>query len=116
MKQDSKIERYDIKSRKNNRPLFLFALTERVSVFNRVLIGMNLQFKLTLLKMSTDRHKNNTVNGKILAISILRQVTNGSDLIQVGRGGTFRHIFTQKRKSKMNTNIAFVHEMTVAKS
>ena len=70
-----------MKSRKNNIFLFLFALTETVSVFNRVLIGMNLQFRLMLEKMSTVRHTHNIVNGKILVISISRRDTNGSDLM-----------------------------------
>ena len=70
-----------MKSRKNNRFLFLFALTETVSAFNRVLIGMNLQFRLMLEKMSTVKHTHNIVNGKILVISISRRDTNGSDLM-----------------------------------
>ena len=94
----------------NNRFLSLF-LTETVSVFNRALRGMNLQFRLMLEKMSTVRHTHNTVNRKILAISILSRDTNGSDLIYVGEGDTFKHIFTYKRKSKINTNTAFLDEM-----
>ena len=70
-----------MKSRKNNRSLFLFALTETDSVFNRVLKGINLQFRLMLEKISTVRQAHNTVNGKILIIATLRRVTNGSDLI-----------------------------------
>ena len=68
-------------SRNNMRFSFLFALTEIVSVFNRVLRGINLQFRLVLEKMSTFRHIHNTVSGKILVISISRRDTNGSDLI-----------------------------------
>ena len=83
-----------MKSRENNRSLFLFALTETVRVFNRVLRGKNLQFRLMFEKMRTVRHTHNTVNGKTLDISILRCVTKGSDLIWAGEGGTFRHIFT----------------------
>ena len=113
MKQYSKIERYKMHSRNNNSSLFLFALTETVSVFNRVFRGINLQFMLMLEKMSTVRDTHITVNGKIT--SLIRD-TNGSDLIQVGEGCTFRHIFTYKIKNKMNTNTAFVHEMTKTKS
>ena len=69
-----------MKSRKNNRSSFLFSFTETVSVFNRVLRGMNLQFRLMLEKMSTAKHTHNTVNCKIL-ISTLRRDTNGSDVI-----------------------------------
>ena len=98
-----------VRSRKNNRPSLLFALTETQSVFNRVLRGTSLQFRLTLEKMST-RHIHNTVSGKILVISILRCDTNGSDLKYVGEGGTFIHIFTNKIKNKtmINTNLAFI--------
>ena len=80
MKWYSKIERYDMKSRNNNRPLFLFALTETASVFNRVLRGMNLQFRFILEKTNTVRQIHNTVNGKIFVISILRRDSNVPDL------------------------------------
>ena len=72
----------------------MLALTGTVSVFNRVLRGMNLQLRLMLEKVSTVRYTQNNDNGKILVTSILRRVINGSDLIQVGEGGIFRHIFT----------------------
>ena len=67
-------------------------MTAAVSVFNWTLRGTNLQFKLMLEKMSTIRHTHNTVNGKILVVTILIRDTNGSDLILVWEGGTFRHI------------------------
>ena len=98
-----------MKSRHNNRSLSLFALTETVSVFNRVLRGMNLQFRLILEKMSTIRHAHNTVNFKILAISILNSDTNGSGLIKEGDGDTHIHIVTYKNKAKVNTNFAFMY-------
>ena len=55
---------------------------------------------------------NNKVNGKILVISISRRITSGSDLIEVvdGSGDTFRHLYTYKKKKKINTNFAFMHE------
>ena len=70
-----------MKSRKNNRSLFLFVLTETVSVFNGVLRGMNLKFRLMFEKMNTVTHTHNTVKGKILVIAILGRGTNVSDLI-----------------------------------
>ena len=70
-----------MKSRKKNKLSFLLALTDTVRVFNRVLKGMNLQFMSMLEKMSTIRQTHNTVNGKILVISISRRDTNGSDLM-----------------------------------
>ena len=48
----------------------------------------------------------NKVKVKVLAISISRHTTSGSDLIKVGGGGgggdTFRHIYTYREKKKVN--------------
>ena len=80
--------------RNNNRFLSLFSLTVTVSVFNRVLRGINLQFRPVLERISKFRHIHNTVSDKILVISISRHDTNVSDLILVEERGTLRHKFT----------------------
>ena len=61
-------------------------------------------------KIYTAMQTHNKVSGKILVISISRCITSGSDLIKVldGGGGTFRHLYTYKKKSKINTNFAFM--------
>ena len=60
-------------------------------------------------KIYTARHTHNNVNGRILVI-LSRCFTSVSDIIMVGDGVTFIHIFTNKIKNKiiMNTNFAFI--------
>ena len=69
---------------------------------------MNLQFRSILDKRSIATHTNKKANVSILNISIRRYFTNDSDLIKVGDGDTFIHIFTYKKKKEKNTNLALI--------
>ena len=73
---------------------------------------MNLQLRSMWDRICTTMHMHGKVKSKILVISISRHTTIGSDLIKVGVGGgdTFRHLYTYKKKKKINTNFAFMHE------
>ena len=73
---------------------------------------MNLQFRSICNKLCTAMHTNNKIKGKILVTSISRRNTSGSDLMKVvdGSGDTFRHLYTYKKKKKINTNFAFMQE------
>ena len=71
-------------------------------MFNRVVKGMNLQFKFMWDRICTIKHTHSNIGGRILKMSMSRRVTSVSGLKQVGDGGehTIRHIFTNKKIKK----------------
>ena len=92
IKKNSKIMRYDERSKKKCKFSGRLVLVETVRVFKRVLNNMNLQFRSMFDKMKIARHAHKYDRIKILVISIGRLFSNGSDLIMGGDGvgGTYR--------------------------
>ena len=62
------------------------SLAETDSVFNRVVKGMNLQFKFMWDRICTIKHTHSNIGGRILKMSMSRRVTSVSGLKQVGDG------------------------------
>ena len=108
MKKYSNVITYNRRSKWKYNFLLHFAFFETVKVFMRILKGMYLILISILDRTNANEHKLRSISVRISFIRIWTCFTNGSDLITVGEGETFIHIFKNKNKYKtrMNTNFA----------